>query len=60
MLKYGANRLTGEQHSPMLLSICKYGELSLNLDDAVSWDIIHIGGSLNAVACKALLLRVVM
>jgi hypothetical protein len=53
-------RRTSEQYSSVLLNIRTNRKLSLSLDNAVSWDVIDIGGSLYAIACKALLLRVVV
>ena len=54
------DRLTDEQHSPMLLSIRKDRNLSFSFDDVVGRHVVRAANSLNAIACKALLLSVVV
>lgn len=44
----------------MLFGIVKDWKLSLSLDKGVAWHIVDGRSSLNAVACEALLLRVVL
>ena len=53
-------RLTDEKHPPMFSGILKDWKLSLGLDKGVAWHIADGRSGLNAVACEALLLRVVL
>lgn len=53
-------RLACEHYSPVLFGIRKDRKPPLRFDYVVSWHVINVGSILNPVACKALLLKVVV